>query len=148
MDKISEHITFYEATYSPTAIRKGITNIPTPEVLERMKVVAVACFEPLRKWYGKAIKINSFFRSTLLNTEVGGSLTSGHVKGDSIDMDAGSKEENKKIFEWCKANLKFDQLINEFDYSWIHISFRLGDNRNESLKALKNANGKTYYEHC
>lgn len=148
MNNISEHITYKEATYSPTAIRNGIENTPNPETLERMKIVAVACFEPLRRWYGKPIKINSFFRCDALNRLVGGSKTSGHVKGDSIDIDAGSVEENKKIFDWAKANLKYDQLINEFDYSWIHISFRLGDNRNESLEALKDARGKTYYKHC
>lgn len=131
--KISEHISYEEATKSPTAIRNGITNEPTPEVLENMKVVAEACFEPLRKWYGKPIKVNSFFRCTLLNEKVGGSKTSQHVKGEAMDIDAGSKEENKKIFEWCKANLVYDQLINEYDFSWVHISFRKGNNRNQTL---------------
>lgn len=145
---ISKHISLNEATQSPTAIRNGIDNTPPPDVLENMKCVAEVCFEPLRKWYGKGIRINSFYRCSILNTIIGGSKTSGHVKGDSIDFTAGSKDENKKLFDWCKANLKYDQLINEFDYSWIHISFRLGDNRNESLKALKDEKGKTYYEHC
>jgi hypothetical protein len=96
-----------------------------------MRIVANVCFEPLRNWYGKPIKINSFFRCTLLNQKVGGSSpTSQHCKGEAIDLSAGSKEENKKLFDWCKANLVFDQLINEYDYTWIHISFRQGQNRN------------------
>lgn len=133
MEKISEHISYEEATISPTSLRFGIENTPTLVQLEAMRSVAVACFEPLRTWYGKPIKVNSFFRCTLLNEKVGGSTTSQHSKGEAIDVSGGSKEENKKIFEWCKANLVFDQLINEYDYSWVHISFKRGSNRNQVL---------------
>lgn len=130
---ISEHITLKEATFSNTAIRKGIKNDPNAEQLKNMEIVAEACFEPLRKWYGKPIKINSFFRCAELNEAVGGSATSQHCKGMAIDMDAGSKDENKKIFDWCKANLVFDQLIWEYGGEWVHISFNLGNNRNQTL---------------
>ena len=50
-----------------------------------------------------------------------------------MDISAGSKEENKKLFDWCKANLYFDQLINEYDYSWVHISYKMSGNRNMTL---------------
>ena len=133
MNDVSDHITYSEATQSPTAIRFGIENTPTENQLFAMRIVASACFEPLRKWYGKPIKINSFFRCTLLNQKVGGSPTSQHCKGEAIDISAGSKVENKKLFDWCKANLVFDQLINEYDYTWIHISFSQGQNRNMVL---------------
>jgi hypothetical protein len=133
MNKISEHISLEEATKSLTAIRFGITNQPTPEILNNMVLVAIKCFEPLRKWYKKPIKVNSFYRCTLLNEKVGGSKTSQHVKGQAIDMDAGSKVENKKLFDWCKDNLEFDQLINEYDYSWVHISYSKDKNRKQVL---------------
>jgi len=133
MNNISEHISYNEATQSPTALRFGIENTPTEHQLFTMRIVANTCFEPLRKWYGKPIKINSFFRCTLLNQKVGGSSTSSHTKGEAIDLSAGSKDENKKLFDWCKANLVYDQLINEYDYTWIHISFRQGQNRNMVL---------------
>ncbi len=133
MDNISEHITYDEATISPTGLRLGIKNVPTSVEIDNMKRVALVCFEPVRKWYGKPIKVNSFFRCEALNTAVGGSKTSQHRFGEAIDISAGSKAENKKLFDWCKANLKFDQLINEYDYSWVHISFRSGLNRNQTL---------------
>lgn len=131
--KISEHISFDEATFSQMALRLGIENIPNETELASMRLVADMCFEPLREWYGKPIKINSFFRNQELNTAVKGSTTSQHCKGEAIDMSAGSKEENKKIFDWAKANLIFDQLLNEYDYSWVHISYKLGMNRNQTL---------------
>ena len=134
---ISKHISYDEATKSPTAIRNGIKNEPNAEQLNNMKIVAEACFEPLRAWYSKPIKINSFYRCEALNTLVKGSKTSDHMKGRSIDIDAGSRVENKKIFEWCKANLKFDQLIFEYGDEtgpdWVHVSFNLGNNRNQTL---------------
>ncbi len=130
---ISKHITYEEATQSPTALRLKIRNEPSEAQLVCMRIVADYCFEPLREWYGKPIKINSFFRSAELNKAVGGSATSQHCKGEAIDMSAGSKEENKKLFDWCKANLVFDQLINEYDYSWVHISYSMAGNRNQTL---------------
>ena len=133
MENISKHITYDEAVVSPTALRLGIDNTPNAECLANMKAVADACFEPLRLWYNKPLKINSFYRCVLLNTAVHGSPTSDHMKGRSIDITAGSKEENKKLFDWAKANLKFDQLINEYNYSWVHISFHAGNNRNQTL---------------
>lgn len=133
MDNISKHISYEEATQSPTALRLGIKNVPDEAHLAAMKLVANSCFEPLREWYGKPLKINSFFRCDALNKAVGGSKTSQHCKGEAIDISAGSKEENKKLFDWIKANLKFDQLINEYDFTWVHVSFSIHGNRNQTL---------------
>lgn len=132
-DKISDHITYHEATFSEVAARKKIRNIPDEGTLYRMKIVAEECFEPLRKWYGKPIKINSFFRCRELNKAVGGSTTSQHMTGQAIDITAGSKEENRKLYNWAKENLIYDQLINEYDYSWVHISFCHKYNRNQAF---------------
>lgn len=133
---ISKHISYEEATNSPTALRLKIKNEPNEDQLKAMKAVSVMCFEPLREWYNKPIKINSFFRCEALNTAVGGAKNSQHAKGEAIDMSAGNKEENKKLFDWCKANLIFDQLINEYDYSWVHISYKKGMNRNQTLTVV------------
>ena len=133
MENISKHISFAEATQSPTAAKLGINNNPDKAQLEAMILVAEKCFEPLRTWYNKPIKVNSFFRSDLLNRAVKGSLTSQHKKGEAIDLDAGSKEENKKLFDWIKANLDFDQLLNEYNYSWVHISYSKTKNRKQIL---------------
>jgi zinc D-Ala-D-Ala carboxypeptidase len=120
---ISKHISLKEATFSATATRLGIKNEPTLEHLKSMMIVAEKCFEPLREWYGKPLRINSFYRGKDLNRAVKGSLSSQHCKGEAIDIDAGSVDENKKLFEWCKANLEFDQIINEYNFSWLHISY-------------------------
>jgi len=133
MEKISKHITLKEATFSQTAENLKINNTPSAKELEAMVLVAEKCFEPLRTWYGKPIRINSFYRNQALNKAVKGSATSQHLKGEAIDIDAGSKEENKKLFEWCRDNLSFDQLINEYNYSWVHISYSKTKNRKQIL---------------
>ena len=124
---ISKHITYLEATHSDTAKAKGIANIPNEVQLASMRLVAEKCFEPLREWYGKPIRINSFFRSVELNKAVKGSKTSDHVKGMAIDLDAGSNAENLKLFNWLKDNVEFTQLIHEYgDKSgpeWVHVSY-------------------------
>jgi hypothetical protein len=135
---ISKHITLQEATESATALRMGIKNTPNELELDAMKYVAENLFEPIREWYGKPIKINSFFRCKELNKAVKGSVTSGHVLGNSIDISAGSKSENKKIFEFIKlSGLEFDQVIWEYGDStgpiWVHISLKKNNNRKQIL---------------
>lgn len=131
--RISKHISIEEATLSPTALRLGIDNTPNEEILANMKLVAERCFEPIRNWYGKPIKVNSFYRCDALNKAVKGSATSQHIQGKAMDISTGTKAGNKLIYEWAKNNLIFDQLINEYDYSWIHISYNKNNNRNQTL---------------
>lgn len=136
---ISEHIAYEEATRSQTAVRLKIENIPSGEQIECMKIVAEKCFEPMRTYWGTSLKVDSFFRSPALNAAVGGAATSQHLKGEAIDIYAGSLTNNKKLLEWCKANLIFDELIWEFGDdtgpAWVHISFTAKKhNRQEYLR--------------
>lgn len=134
MNQISKHISFNEAIESPTALRMGIKNVPNELELEAMKYVAENLFEPIRKWYKKPIKINSFFRCAALNKAVKGSASSQHVKGEAIDISAGNKIENKKIFDYIvSSGLDFDQCINEYDFTWVHISLKKSGNRKQVL---------------
>jgi hypothetical protein len=137
MQNISKHITYKEATQSATATRLKIDNTPSAEVLANMRLVANMCFEPLRKWYGRPITINSFYRSPALNRAVRGARNSDHIKGFAIDLDTPSNAENKKLFEWCKANLKFSQLIWEYGNNsgpdWLHISYNPKDLKQQIL---------------
>jgi len=136
MKNISKNLSYKEAIHSNTAKARGIDNTPNEETLERMILVAEKVFQPVRDWYGKAININSFYRSPLLNKAVGGATRSSHIKGEAIDISAGSKEENKKLFDWIKKNLKVDQCINEYDYRWLHISYKQVGNRNSFFNII------------
>jgi len=149
--KISEHISYKEATRSVTALRLGIDNTPNEYQLQNMEIVAKNVFEPLRKAVGGPIKINSFFRCEDLNKAIGGSSKSQHCQGRAMDLDDNyGYMSNNDMYKYIKQNLDFDQLIFEFpddngNASWIHVSYVDADsNRKRCLKAIKE-NGKTKY---
>lgn len=151
MENISEHITYGEATNSPTAKSKGIKNIPDATTLKRMKLAAKMIFEPVRNYFDKPVYVSSFYRSPDLNVAIGGSKTSSHPRGEALDMDGDvyGSPSNVQIFEYIRDNLQFDQLIIEgiFDgkIAWVHCSYKETGNRNNILFMYKK-NGKTIYE--
>ncbi len=141
--KISDHITYAEAIHSNTAKRKGIDNTPSEAQVTAMKLLAEKVFEPLRKWVGGPIKVNSFFRSEALNESIGGAATSQHCKGQAIDIDdVYGRKTNADMYHWIQQNLDYDQMIWEFGTdtqpNWIHVSYvSVEKNRNKFLKAYK-----------
>ena len=145
MTYISKHISYHEATYSNTAVRRNIDNTPGVEELHNMKTLANRIFEPLRSHFNEPIRINSFFRSVTLNNRIGGAKSSQHVKGEAIDISGTNGVTNKQLFDWIRENLEYDQLIAEFGYKWIHVSYTTSKpNRKQVLEAVK-VNGKTKY---
>jgi len=148
--KISEHLDLSELTRSESAKRVGISNMPTPEHIKNLKLLAEKVFEPIRNYFGKPIRISSGYRSKELNAKIGGANTSQHSSGEAIDIDMdGTDITNKEIFNYIKDNLSFDQLIWEFgtdnNPDWVHVSYEsIGKQRKQILKATKQ-NGKTYY---
>lgn len=143
--QLTAHFNLAEFTRSESAKRHGVSNQPTPEHLENIKVLCDKVLEPLRMKFGP-INISSGYRSKVLNHYIGGSLRSEHCEGKAadIDMDGMGVVTNKEIFEYIKNNLEFNQLINEFNYSWVHVSYSLGKNKKQVLDALK-VNNKTVY---
>lgn len=97
-----------------------------PQVKERiaLKQLVDNVLQPLRDMYGKPITVNSGYRSPMVNKHVGGAKNSQHTKGEAVDITGGSKNENKLLFELICQHFIFDQCINEYDYTWIHVSYR------------------------
>ena len=143
--KLTAHFALAEFTRSESAKRHGVSNEPTPEHLQNLITLCEKVLEPIRIKFGP-INISSGYRSKALNHYIGGSLNSQHceAKAADIDMDGMGGVTNKEIFEYIKNELEFDQLINEFNYSWIHVSYNQGKNRKQILDAFK-VNNKTVY---
>ena len=148
---LSKHISDKESTYSITALRLGLDNTPGDYEYSNMELLAEKIFEPLRKYVGGPIKINSFYRGPELNKAIGGSSKSQHCEGRAIDIDdTYGYKTNAEMYKWIKENLNFDQMIWEFgddnNPAWVHVSYVSEDqNRNRCLKAYKE-NGKTKYK--
>lgn len=51
----------------------------------------------------------------------------------AADIDTRTKAGNEELFDLIAKNFVFDQLIDEKDYSWIHVSFDPKRLRNQIL---------------
>ena len=150
MERISEHVSYKEGVRSNTATRLDIDNTPDGYAEANMAAIAYSIFEPLRKWVGGPIKINSFFRSKKLNQAIGGSSRSQHCQGRAMDLDdTFGYKTNAEMFNYIADNLNYDQIIWEFgddeNPDWVHVSYVSEDeNRGRALRAYKEK-GKTKY---
>jgi hypothetical protein len=150
--QISKHLTLEELTFSATAVKMGIQNVPTPNQINNLKIVAEKVFEPMREHFGIPIHINSGFRILNLNVAIGGSGSSQHCGGQALDLslDKNSKITKADLYAYILNNLDYDQLIWELGTSkepdWVHVSYVSKEkNRRQALKAVK-LNGKTVYQ--
>jgi len=147
--QISKHLSLAEATHSDMADKLKIVNDnPNLSVISNMKLLAEKVFEPIRGHFNVPIYVSSMYRGLPLNNAVKGSITSQHCSGEAMDIDMGDKGKpsNKEIFDYIKKNLVFDQLINEHDYSWIHVSYESTGKQRKQILRAKKVNGKTVYE--
>ena len=129
---------------SDTAKRLGIDNKPSTQKMINLVYLCAYVLEPLRVAMGKPIKISSGYRCEKLNKAVGGVYNSQHLKGQAADIDIqGDMEFGRKIFDYIKNHLPFDQLIWEHTASgtyWVHVSFvfpDFGKNRRNVINNLQ-----------
>ena len=125
-----KYFTLNELTKSSTAKRLGIDNTPTKQHEANLIALVDKILDPLRQAYGKPIIVTSGYRCDKLNKAIGGASTSQHKEGLAADIRSveDTISENKKIFDLIqKLKLPFDQLIDEYNYDWVHVSY---SNRN------------------
>lgn len=121
-----KYFSYEELTKSIIAKNKGIDNTPSTEIKKNLKALVDNILDPLREAYGKPITVTSGYRCPKLNTAVKGAKNSQHVKGQAADINGVKdlRSENKKLFDLViKLNLPYDQLIDEYNYNWVHVSF-------------------------
>lgn len=142
-----KYFTINELCKSSTAAKKGIANVPSAEERANLEALVTNVLDPLREAWGKPIVVNSGFRCERLNKAVGGAAGSQHKTGEAADIEAVTRDpaDNRRLFELIrKLGLPFDQLINEFGYNWVHISFCRSRRRGQIFEA-KNSGGRTVY---
>lgn len=133
-----KHFTIKELSASTSAAEKKIDNTPDAAATINLKALVEMILDPAREGVGRAITVSSGYRSSALNTAVGGAATSQHCKGEAADLTCGTRSLNKELFDFIRVNLPFDQLIDERDYLWIHVSYkRSGVNRGAVLRSPK-----------
>lgn len=120
----------------------GVSNTPPPAAKVCLEQLVDYILDPLREWYGKPIRVTSGYRCQAINRSVNGSTSSQHIKGQAADISVGSPRENKRLYEYIRDCLPFDQLINEYNYQWVHVSFSKGCNRRMQLSVFRDRNGE------
>jgi len=144
---LSKNLSLAEATVTSSKF----DNTPGKTEIENLKLVAEKIFQKCREHFGKPLTVNSGYRSIAVNKSIGGAdkPLSQHCKGQALDMDFGNREDNKKLFDYIRKNLMFDQIIWEAGDSigpdWVHVSYNPAHNRREVLKMTK-INGKSTYK--
>ena len=148
--RLSKNFLLSEFTSSGTAKRLDIDNEPTKKHLRNLQRTIDFLLQPLRDSVGP-IRISSGYRNKELNRAIGGSTKSQHCKGEALDIQfwKDGKMCNKEVYDWIIDNaIEFDQMINEFDFAWIHISLKKSNNRREVLEAYKDKDGDTKYRYA
>jgi hypothetical protein len=161
--QISKNFKLDELLKSPTALQWGFKEQFTPpdDVVENLIKLVVHVLQPLRDKLGRSIRVTSGYRCPRVNSKVGGAArtingkvvqTSDHVVGRAADIECwvDGREANNLIVEALRelsesSTFEWDQIILEFgtlhNPSWIHISFREGNNRKQ---VLRKETGKPY----
>lgn len=158
--QLTKNFTLDELLKSPTALQWGFEEQfkPSQEVVDNLKELTVHILQPLRDIIGRPIKITSGYRCPRVNAKVGGVSqkvqgkvvqTSSHVLGQAADIevwvdgleangiiiDALHKLMKDSSFEWDQLILEYGSLHNP---SWVHISYRKGNNRKQILRKETN----------
>ena len=136
-----KYFTYEELTFSATAKKLHIDNFPyfNKEVFANLRALVENTLDPLRAAWGKPIRVNSGYRCPKLNKAVGGAANSSHMRGQAADITTGSKIDNKRLWDLLiESSIPYTKVINEKDFSWLHVSF---DANNISRIKLKEVNG-------
>jgi len=122
---LTPHFTFEELVRSSKADQLHVDNTAGADKVKLQKVAEMLEF--IREQAGFPIWVSSAYRCAAVNKAVGGSPTSQHLLCEAADIKACKGHTNKELFNIIKKlvdskQLTVGQLINEYDYSWVHVS--------------------------
>ena len=140
---LSAHFTLAEFTDSDTAVRNGIDNTPSAQILDALYGTA-AGMERVRSILEVPVIISSGYRCPKLNAAVHGSSKSQHVKGEAVDFRAPQFGTPLQVAKELQMHLEFigvDQLL--WEGTWVHCSFN--DNPRGEVLTAHFDNGRVTY---
>ena len=135
-DKLTAHFYLHELTSTTT----HYDNTPPSSVICSLYRLAEA-LELVRSACGnRPIQISSGYRSEALNSAIGGSATSDHMKGLACDFVINGLSLPEVMNKIMNSGIKYDQLIME--PTWVHIG--IGERMRQ--QTLYTTDKRNYYE--
>ena len=127
-----KYFTIEELCKSSTAKRLGLTNYPQREdIFNNLRTLVDKVLDPARELLGAPIIVNSGYRCPKVNKLVGGVKNSQHMLGEAADIYC-KPQYMEKLWNILK-HLEHDQLITYKSKNFYHVSYREGNNRNQTL---------------
>ena len=102
---------------------------PSNEIVDNLEELCKNILQPVRDELGFPLTITSGYRCNKVNNLVKGSKNSDHLYGFAADIIC---QDNAKLFEALKK-YSFKQLINEYNLSWVHVSYDKNNLKKEIL---------------
>lgn len=142
----------HEFELSQTAARKGIDNSLPSELIPQAQKLSW-WLQELRNKINRLhrsernarelpVIVTSGYRCPELNSAIGGSKTSQHMKAEAVDIKVPGMSARQLVDFIAEHMTGYDQMIEEFA-SWTHVS--ISDNpRGEVLIARKSRRGVSY----
>lgn len=114
---------------------------PPQEVIDNLGALCSNLLQPLRDALGP-IHISSGWRCPRLNKLVGGVPDSWHLTGCAADTEFYGEGGNQAIIDTVKElNLPFDQMIDEFNLKWVHLSYSKKQCRKQMFRLVNGIYG-------
>lgn len=129
---LSLHFTLEELTFTD---HREFDNTPNDQELENLKRLSLFLEEVKKLLGGKAIMVNSAFRSEEVNRAVKSTDKSQHRFGCACDFRVPNMTPDEVVKAIINSDLQYDQCIREFD-RWIHVSIPNIENAKPRKMAL------------
>jgi zinc D-Ala-D-Ala carboxypeptidase len=126
------HFTLEELTFTD---HREFDNTPNEQELANLKRLSLFLEEVKKLLGGKAIMVNSAFRSEQVNAAVGSKDTSQHRRGCAADIRVPNMTPDEVVQAIINSDLQYDQCIREFD-RWTHVSIPNVENAEPRKMAL------------
>ena len=151
--QLSKNFSLAELCKSQTAERMGLSNNPSEDETENLRLLCERVLQPVRDHFNHVVTISSGYRNTILSQKIGSSAKSQHCAGEAADFEIFGVP-NNEVFNWIKGNLLYDQMILEFwnsdepNSGWLHVSYNpeSSENIKENLRAYKDEDNRTRYK--
>ena len=131
---MSNHFKLSEMLVTST----GLYNQPTNSTVASNIDKTMWRMDEVRDALGKPVRITSGYRSHAVNSRIGGSTTSDHLKGLAVDFVCAKMDPIDICQVILDADIEFDQLIAEYHNGsrWVHIGF--GDKMRQQVLTYRN----------